>query len=252
MPVPANSLTVNALSLVNAAVQELGVLSAGENLSSDDQAWVLQKLQRLIDTYNARRVMIYTTTFTSFALVANLAPHTIGPAGTFAVNQRPVEIPSIGLQLLNTSPQTVEVPLNARDAEWWASNRVKNLTSVIPTDYYYEPDWPLGSIYFWPVPSAVNNVLIQQRTVIIDPANLAAPFTMPPGYWNLIAYELAIECADSFSKQVSPNLQARYEKALRAVQSNNIKSPRGRTVDAGMPGGQSRSGDFNYYDAQPR
>src|ERR1700675_1260380 len=143
-------------------MQEIGALASGESATTDDQSWVLQKLQRRIDTYNAVRTMIYANFFQQFTLVANLSPHTIGPTGTFAVNQRPVEIPSIAV-LLNSSIPNVEVELNRRDKDWWALNRVKKLTSTFPTDYYYEPDWPNGSIFFWPVPTSVNNVLVQQR-----------------------------------------------------------------------------------------
>lgn len=250
MPVTPNSITVTALALINAAAQEIGTLAQGEMLSADDMAWVLQKLQRVIDTFNAKRTMVYANTFTSFTIVPNLAPHTIGPTGTFAVPQRPVEIPSIGLQLVNTTPDTVEIPLTPRDRDWWANQRVKNVTSTIPTDYYYEPDWPNGSIYFWPVPNAVNNVLIQQRKVIAEMPNAATAFTMPPAYWDAIVYGLAIALGPSFERVVTPDLRSLYMDALRAVQSNNIFSPTTDTGDAGMPGVGRRSG-FNYVSAQP-
>ena len=88
------------------------------------------------------------------------------------------------------------------------------------------------------------------RTVIVQPGSYAASFTMPPGYWNLVNYELAIELAPSFERPVSPDLRERYLEAKRVVISNNVKSPKGFTADAGMPG--SKGGDgFNYYSAQP-
>jgi hypothetical protein len=242
-----NSITVTALSLINAAAQEIGTLAQGEALAADDQAWVLQKLQRVIDTFNAKRTMVYANNFTQFTLVPNLAPHTIGPTGTFQVAQRPVEIPTIGLLLVNTTPAQVEIPLTPRDKEWWADQRVKNLTSVIPTDYYYEPEWPNGSIYFWPVPSAVNNVLIQQRGIIAQMPTVATMFTMPPAYWDAIVYTVAVALGPSFERQISPDLRALQMDALRAVQSNNIKSPRGSTGDAGMPGNEITAGLFDYY-----
>jgi len=245
--VPANSITVTALSLINAAAQEIGTLAQGESLSADDQAWVLQKLQRVIDTFNAKRTMVYANNFTTFTLVPNLAPHTIGPTGTFVVSQRPVEIPTIGLLLINTTPAQVEIPLTPRDKEWWADQRVKTLTSAIPTDYYYEPQWPNGNIYFWPVPNANNNVLLQQRGVITEITTPVQTFTMPPAYWDLIVYTLAVALGPSFERQVSPDLRALLQDALRAVQGNNIKSPRGMTGDAGMPGTGITAGLFNYY-----
>lgn len=245
-----NSITVTALSLITAAMQEIGALAAGEGPSSDDYAWVLQKLQRVIDTFNAKRPMVYANTFSTFTLVANLAPHTIGPTGTFAVPQRPIEIPSIGLILVDTSPTTVEIPLTPRDKEWWANQRVKNLKSTIPTDYYYEPDWPNGSLYFWPVPSSVNNVLLQMRTVLTEITTGNQSFSMPPAYWDAVVYSLAVAISPSFERPVSPDLRGLMMEAIRAVQGNNIKSPRGDTADAGMPG--TSGGLFNYYSGTIR
>ena len=37
---------------------------------------------------------------------------------------------------------------------WNVNNeRVPTLTGTIPTDLYYEPDWPNGSCFLWPVPT---------------------------------------------------------------------------------------------------
>ena len=221
----ANSISSTALGLINAAAQEIGVLASGEQLQPSDQAWGLQKLQRLIDRWNARRPMVYTTTFTPFSLVANLAPHTIGPTGTFPVNQRPVDIPSIGLQLVSQN-EPVEIPLNKRDRDWWAGQSIKGLTSTLPTDYYYEPDWPNGSIYFWPVPTAVNNVLVQQQLVIGQYTGYGQTFSMPPAYWDAIVYELALTLAPSFQTQPSQLLTEMWKASIKAIEGNNISSPR--------------------------
>ena len=285
MPTPANSLTVTALSLVNAAGQEIGALAAGEQFDTDNQAWVLQKLQRVIDTANARRVMVYTNIFSQFTLIPNLAPHTIGPSGSlagpsdpaFLVTQRPVEIPTISLILpvagsffegfgqdpfggppgfgggfVGGSGGNVEIPLNRRDKNWWADQRVKNLTSTIPTDYYYEPDWPVGNIFFWPVPNAGYNVLLQLRTIFAELTAPSQTFTMPPAYWDWIVYKTAIAIGPSFERQISPDLRQLMMEAERAVQGNNIKSPRADTADAGMPGSGIIDGLFNYYSGAPK
>lgn len=250
MPTAPNSITVNALSLINAAGQEIGALAAGEQFSNDDQAWVLQKLQRVIDTFNAKRTMVYANTFQSFTLTPSIPFQTIGPTGNLVVNQRPVEIPSIGLQLSNTTPNVVEIPLTRRDKDWWANQRVKTVTSTIPTDYYDEADWPNGKIYLWPVPTSVNGLLIQMRSVISEIATVGQTFTMPPAYWDLVIYTLAIAICPSFERQAGVELVALQKDALRAVQGNNIKSPVSYTGDVGMPGVGVQNG-FNYVSAQP-
>jgi hypothetical protein len=249
-----NSITVTALDLISAAMQEINYLAAGETVPADDSAWGLQKLQRLIDRYNAREAMIYNVGFEQFTLVPNLAPHTIGPtpavgpAPTFIVNQRPVDIPSIGVQLVSSTPVT-EVPLYKMTQDEWAAERVKNLTSSFPTKYYYSPDWPNGSIFFWPIPTAVNNVLIQQRLVLAQVTAYNQKVSMPPAYWDAIVYPLAISFCPSCGKSASPELRQLAAEALKAMQTNNMKSPKGTTLDAGMPG--TGNGGFNWQTGGP-
>ncbi len=255
----SNSVTVTALDIITAAMQELGLLAAGENPSSADNQWVLQKLQRIIDRYNARLPMVYNVNFALFMLnppATPLAPATIGPGADFDVNQRPVSIPSIGL-ILDGGLPGVELPLNPRDNDWWANNRIKGLTSTLPTDYYYSPDWLVqddgsqwGQIFFWPVPTASHQVRIQSRLVLGEYTSSTDSFTMPPAYWDLIVYELAISVAPSFGVQPNQILLAGRQAALKAIQVNNIASPR-LAGDAPSSGGSARP-DFNFLDGLTR
>lgn len=249
----ANSITVTALDIITAALQEIGALAQGEQPSLDDSAWVLQKLQRLIDQYNSRQPMIYNVNFTLFTLNPPsdpLAPTTIGPGGNFDAIQRPVSIESIGLILDSGSPG-VELPLNPRDDAWWANNRIKGLTSTLPTDFYYSPDWPLGNIYFWPVPTASHQVRLQTRQVLGEFTAYTQAFTMPPAYWDLVVYDLAISCGPSFEREPSASLVALRQKALKAVQVNNIQSPRLASDAPTQSNGGGRP-DFNFLDGLTR
>jgi hypothetical protein len=253
MPTAPNSITVKSLDIITAAMQEIGALAAGEVPSNDDQAWVLQKLQRLIDRYNARETMIYNVNFTLFTLnpPANpLDPTTIGPGGDFDTNQRPVTIESIGLILDGGTPG-VELPLNRRDDDWWANNRIKGLTSTLPTDYYYSPDWPLGQIFFWPVPTASHQVRLQTREVLGEFTAYDASFTMPPAYWDLVVYELAISIGPGFQREPSSTLIGLWKASNKAVQVNNISSPRLASDAPSQTNGNGRP-DFNFLDGLTR
>ena len=248
MPTPANSITVSALDLIKAALYEIGALAAGEIPATDDQAWVLQKLQRLIDRYNARLPMIYNVGFNLYTLQANHQPHTIGPGGDFDVSQRPVGIESASIVLIQGG-SNVDVPINIRDDQWWSNERVKNLKSTYPTDLYYSPDWPLGQCFFWPIPSQANGIRLQTRAVLAQVTTYAQQISLPPAYWDAIVYPLAYSLCPSFKVTATPELQRLGAMALKAIETNNIASPRGSTLDAGMPGA-GRAG-FNYVSGLP-
>lgn len=246
-----NSITVTALDVIKAAMLEIGVLAAGENPSNEESSWVLQKLQRLIDRYNARLPMIWNVNFTQFTPPANKQPITIGPGGAADLNVtlRPPEIMSASL-ILPGNP-AVEIPINIRDDKWWADNRIKGLTSVYPTSLYYSPDSPLGNIYLWPIPTAVNNIRLQMRTVIAQLANYAATFAMPPGYWDAIVYPLAVSLCPSFERTATPELVQLSREAIKAIQSNNMTSPRSKNDVPTVSSSQGHT-DFNFLTGSSR
>lgn len=253
-PVEPNSITVTANDLITAALTEIGAQAMGEQLASEDAAWALRKLQRLIDRYNARDAMIYNVDFFRFTLPAGIQPVQIGPGTSnppppFQINQRPVRLYSATLILSGTNPE-VEIPINVRDDQWWSVQAVKNLPSTLPTDVYFSPGWPNGSLYFWPVPTQVNDVRLEMRTVLVEITSYKQNFTLPPGYWDAIVYPLAVSLCPSFEKQASADLLRLEQASLKAIQTNNMLSPRGHTADAGMPG-SNRVGGFNYYSGMP-
>lgn len=244
----ANSITVTSQSLITAAMQEIGALAPGEQPSTEDAAWVLQKMQRLIDRYNAKEAMIYSVDFLVFTLTAGPGPVTIGPGAQFDVAQRPVSIESATLIMNNGSPTTqqVEVPLNMRDDSWWAQQTIKGLSSTLPTDLYYSPNWPNGNLYFWPAPTAANQVRLETRLVVGQINTYNAQFSMPPAYWDLIINELAIDIAPSFERAVSPDLRENFKKAQKIVEGNNITSPRMFSDSPTQRGPGRGRPDFNF------
>jgi len=248
----ANSITVTVQDILREGLQEIGQLAAGENLPADQLTDLMRKLQRVIDTFNARDPMIYNVNFQRFDNVpTNTQPITIGPGQQLDVNQRPREIRSATVILNNTQPTQVEIRLNIRDQEWWANQIVKNLTSTYPTDLYYSPDWPNGGVYLWPIPTQQNPLLLQIPLVLAQVTAPSNQFSMPPGYWDAIVYSLAEAMGPMFNVPISADLLRLKAAAIKAIQSNNVQSPRGKTADAGMPGLQQRGGDFNYISGLP-
>lgn len=174
-------------------------------------------------------------------------------APTFAtpnMGQRPQRVEQANLILTNATP-SVDVPMNIRDSDWWMNQRVKGLQTNVPTDLYYDPDWPNGSLYFWPVPSFSYGVRLKLWGVIPQFPAVNYAFSLPPGYQKAIKLSLARDMVGAFAGSWAQQQESSWQRAIKAVESNNIKSPRGRTGDAGMPGVGVRGGEFNYYSGMP-
>lgn len=229
------------------ALTEIRVVGSGSAMSAEDAALAKRKLQSMLNQWNAQRPAVYADVFAAFTLVPSLSPHTIGPTGaTFTVTQRPVSIEAISLGI-NTSNPTVYLPLNKRDAAWWEAQSVPDLTSDIPTDFFYNPTWPNGSIYFWPVPTAAYPVQLQIRLVLDDVLAFNDDFDLPPGYEEAITLSLAEQLARPFGQPLSADLRQDAAMARAVIFANNDVTPRIATRDAGMQiGNGGMRPTFNY------
>jgi hypothetical protein len=246
-----SAITATPADIITSALMELGVISPGETLSAEDIAWGLEKIQRQIDQWNARRELIFSVGFSLFSLIPNHSPHTIGPNGDFNVPVRPPVIVGAAFILNGSSGNPVDTPIKIRDDDWWRDNPVKSLTSSIVTDLYYSPDSPLGNLYFYPTCNVAAPVRLELWGQLAQAVTQLTSLGFVQGYWEAIVLDLAMRLAPSYERPVATELREQWSRAMRIIQANNSKPPRIAT-NAGMPnrGGGGRP-DFNFLTGLP-
>lgn len=231
------------------AFRESRVLKRPQGLPSDNE---LEDgriyLNQQVDMWAARGCWAWTTTFQEYPLAPNHQPTLIGPnlaPPDFAAAERPVKIVSAAVILTGGT----EVAINVRDAQWWGAQNVKNTTSTLPTDLYYEPDVPNGKLYFWPVSTGANQVELESMVVLQQFQTLDSALIAPPAYLAALTLTLAEELVDIWGTDMPGNLARRALKARDAAQINNNLPRRISSADYGTAcrGG----GDFNYLTGQP-
>lgn len=232
--------------LVTSALTEIRVARAGEAVSPDDMATGIYVFNRLLNLWNANRRAVYAELFADYTLTPSLSPHTIGPGGTFNVTQRPVSVEAVAISI-GGSPAAF-TPIPVRDAAWYARQPVPALTSVLPTDVYYSPEWPLGKLYFWGIPTAAYTVRLWTRQLLASVAQ-TDDFALPPGYQAACELTLAEELAPSFGQKVSDSTERRAREARALVFGDNDDVPLLTTCDAGLGIGRG-GGGFNWRTRQ--
>ncbi len=250
-------MAIKVLSIITGALFEMQAYGPGDpDPSAADAQLGLDLLNEEIDAATALKRYSWTDTFTLYTLAPNHSPHLIGPglaAPDFAAAQRPVRLEGAALVLNNINPSVDSPILNIRDADWWRNQRVKGITTSVPTDVYYEPDFPNGSLYFWPIPTVAYQVRLQLWVSLLQFATINSLFAVPPAYQKWIKLKLAKRLCRPFGKSVPASLEADLRDAAAAIESNNISSPRIASADfgGGLNGGHRGASDFNYYTGMP-
>ena len=237
--------------LVTEALAEIGAYAQGEVPSSDDMQFGLSKLNRIIDSWNAKRRTIYSKDFTTYTLIPNHAPHTIGPTGDFVVASRPIKILNASIVLVGTGPPTVNSPLTLRDDDWWAANLVQGLTSGLSTDLYYNPAFANGQLNFWPISTVANGVQLETLFILTQVTQLTT-ISLPPGYKDALTYTLAEALCPSFGKTADLALIMLARESRATIVVPNLASPRISTWDSGMPDDNRNRPYFNWLTGSPR
>lgn len=236
---------IKASDIIRAAFYEAHLQAAGEEISGTDRKWGLEKLQRLVDLFNAKKALIIGVQLVDFTLISGHTPYIIGPGGDFDIAARPVAIKSASIVLSGGT----EIQLEQLDDDQWAAQSLKASTCTLPTAYYYSPDSPLGTLIFWMIPTQVNTVRLQIWTNLTDPVTADTTMALPPAYWDALVCSLAVALCPSYDKDPSPTLVGMATQALKAIIGNNNPSPRLITAGSGLSGSSHRP-DYNFLTGQ--
>lgn len=240
------TVSVKVGDLCDSILRELGVTAQGENSSAGNSNWVLENLQRRIDLVNAQRQLIYAETFPVFNLLTNTQPITIGPGGQFVLPAPPIRI--VGCSLILTGG--VEIEMQMLTEAQWEEVSIKGLTSTIAVALYYERQFPLGNLYFWPVPTQANQVRLRIWQNLPQALSLVTALALPPAYWAYLVCAGAFDSAVSYGMAAmqrvgSEVFKSKYREALNAIKDNNADVP---PLKSGVPSGHKGSviPDFNF------
>lgn len=228
------------------AALEAGIVGIENPLQPAVATYILQKLNRILDNWNADRDAVLATDSlldvngNPLVLSPNTQPHTIGPGGTFDVAARPVSIEFANVVINTVSPAvTYPVTIHKSYGEWYASQAVQKLATQYPNDVYYAATFPLGKLYLWPVPTIAYQFQIWSR-VVLAAATLASTLSFAPGYEDALILTMAEDlCATpAFGLSLPPGLALKAAQSRQRVFSNNRETPTLATRDSGMPGEQ--------------
>lgn len=187
------------------AMRLIRLIRQGHGPQTEIITEALAALNALIDSWNTERLTIPAVLRNVFTLTASQQSYTIGPSGDFLVSSRPSKIEKAGLIDINANAsQPLESPLNVLTLNLWKAISIKNQTSTHPQDLWYDQSLSVGNgtVYFWPIPTVVNQVALYLWQTLLQFQAVEDAFAMQPGYLRALQYNLAVELAPRFENAV--------------------------------------------------
>lgn len=229
--------------LVEACLRKIGARGPGESISNDEAQEGLEEINRMINSWANKKLMIYAITEETFSLIASTASYTLGSGATWNTT-RPQWIDSAVIR-----DGSIDYPIDIKLSEKEFSQiAYKSVTSPYPYALYDDGGYPNRTITLYPVPSATHSIVLWTAKPISEISTLNTTIAFPPGYEDALVWNGAERFADEYGKPVTPTILKHATESKAAIKRANFK-PKFLEIDPNIPGQGRR---FNIYSGETR
>ena len=233
---------MTANDLISSALRLIGVLASGESPSAAEANDGLTILNQLLDAWNTERLAIFTVQRQVVIPTTLKQAYTVGSGGDFNI-PRPPRIDRVGVISLTNAAQPLELPVEMVTDVGWEALPVKNIPSSLPLKVWNDLGYPLMTLSFWPIPNVQVNFALYTWTALTQFPDLVTDEEFPPGYLKALRYNLALDLAPEFGRDVPQVVAAQAIASKAAIKSMNILPMDLRCDDALV---NQRGGRYNW------
>lgn len=216
--------TVN--DLLTNALQDGGIVGIDEGVEQPIISRSFRQANWLLAQWARKRWLCYR--IADYSVVSTGAQtYTVGRGGNIDINPRPDRIEYAFLRFLNQpfgSNLWVDIPLHIiQSREDYSRIAVKNI-GTLPWQIFYDPEWPVGRLYPWPVPQAsLYELHVGFKVVLPRFTNLAQPINFPPEYEAALNWCLARRLRVSYQMPQDLEINALARDALNTIRLANTQ-----------------------------
>ncbi|MCF6327588.1 MAG: hypothetical protein L3J21_09900 [Devosiaceae bacterium] len=231
-----------AQRLIENAYSDIGVIGRGKTLSAYLAQEGLDTLNQMMGMWSTEHFLIPARSTDEYTFLVSKNAYSIGPGGDVDVI-RPEEIVD-GFIRVNE----IDYPLSISTMGEYNDIRFK-AQGYIPTEMWYEPAYPMGSIYF-DTPPAIGHILhINSYKPLIEFPVLNTDISLPAGFELVMRANLALLLAPANGK--TPN-QIVYKTASEGlIKLKRVRAAQRAPVSK-MPNQIRGSGRYNLIGDQSR
>lgn len=228
-----------AQAQINRTLKLINVIADGETPSATESNTSFTALNSMLELWNIEQLTVYQFQDETHTLTAGVGSYTIGSGGDIST-VRPVRIQGAYVRDSDGNDYPLDV-INKDDYD----RTLDKSQGGFPTIIFYDPAFPLGTINLWPVPDGANTLHVKTWKPFSSFATLATDIDLPPGYDQLLVYNLAVLLGAEFNVPVRQDvLKIALDTKAKVETLNNMFQRSRVRFDRSFSRGSRRG--YNY------
>lgn len=215
-------MPITGLQVITDAMQLNNALPAGESPTAVEQTDFLRVLNRMLDNWSAQRYVVPVLEAENFPLSAGVSSRTWGSGGQFATT-RPIEVIHAHVR----DAAGVDYPVHVKKWEQYQDLALKS-HSARPECAIYRATYPLGTVYFYPVPEASYTLYVDSLKPIGALADVSTTLNLSPEYEEAVVYNLAVRLSPFLNTNLRADVVVTAKRSLDVIK-------RSRAAEAVVP-----------------
>lgn len=214
----------NVGQLLQNALEDGGIVGIDEDIEQIVLNKALRHANWLLAQWARKRWMVYSLTEYSF-VSTGAQTYSVGAGQTVNINPRPDRLEYAFLRFLSSGAPAqfpVDIPLDPIPSkEDYSRIRVKNI-GTIAWRIFYDPQWPNGVLFPWPVPQAtIYEIHAGFKTVLPRFQSFNQTINFPPEYEAALNWCLARVLRTAFTLPPDPEINSLAKEAKNVIRQAN-------------------------------
>ena len=216
----------NWQTLLNNALVDAGIVGIDESVEPEMLNRAFRQANWLLAQWARKRWLTYR--IQDYSVVSTGAQtYSVGAGANINISPRPDRLEYAFLRFLNQSPPGglfVDIPIRIiQSHEEYSRITVKNI-GTLAWQVFYDPDWPVGTLYPWPVPQAsIYEIHVGFKCVLPRSSSVQAPINFPPEYESALNWCLARRLRTSYQLPADENVNSLARDALNTIRLANTQ-----------------------------
>ena len=218
----------NVQTLLQNMLIDAGICGIDEDIEQPLINRAFRQVNWLIAQWARKRWLVYRIQDYAFTSTG-AQTYTVGDGGTINISPRPDRMEYAFLRFLQTSNNNglpVDIPLELITSHEDYSRIAVKTVGTLAWSIFYDPVWPMGLLFPWPVPqSGLYEIHVGFKVVIPRFQNVQQPINFPPEYEAALNWCGARRLRASNQMPADPEINSLARDALNTIRLANAAMP---------------------------